>query len=365
MKNSILKTALGPTRAEHAVNIALHSQNWESYQKLHANIFAEQNLRKFHVVDNDGNLIANANDAQELVHHTNGTVRHEDFLVIRDMVVEVRRRDLTGINDLKAAGLTFGAAIGEQLVGFEVVSQFSPAQQEMNPQNFDNNDTTFTEDYVPNPITHSSFNIPWRQQGFAYKRSAGLAESLRQTAERLEDTLVNGNTAISVMVNGSLSPIYGYTTDPNRGTGTITDWTVNATNRDLIVAEVVAQIGAMHNTQGGIANDSIIFYVANDFWTLFQNDYVTGQPSKTIMGRLLDIAQIKEVKPLEKLASKNALLVEMRSRTVELAIASDIIVTPHVKTNPMQPQTMTTYAAMVQKIKADANGNTGIRHLTT
>jgi hypothetical protein len=361
---NLIKTAFGNDRSAHAVNIALHANNWAEYEKIHKDVFAENNLRKYHVVDSSGKLIANADDALELVHHTNGTVRHEDFLVIRDMVVEVRRRDLTGINDLKAAGLTFNADIGDQLVGFEVISEFTEAQQEMNPQNFDNNDIVYTEDFVPNPITHSTFNVPWRQQGFNYKRSAGLAESLRQTAERLEETLFNGNSNIAVSYNGSNSTIYGYTTDPNRGTGTITDWTLNATNRDLIVSEVITQVGAMYSDQGGVANDSVVLYVSNDFWTIFQNDYVDGQPSKTILARLRDIAAIKDVKPAEKLASKSAVLVEMRSRAVELAIASDIIVTPHTKTNPMQPQAMTTYAAMVQKIKADANGNTGVRHLT-
>ena len=363
MKNSIIKTAVGSSRAAHAVNIAMNAQNWKSYEDLHNDVFAENNLRKYHVIDANGEMVTNDNDAQALVRHANGTVRHEDFLVIRDMVVEVRRRDLTGINDLKASGLSFGADIGEQLIGFEVVSEFSPAKQEMNPQNFDNNDTVYTEDFVPNPITHSSFSIPWRQQGFAYKRSAGLAESLRQTAERLEETLFNGNSKISVMFNGSLSTIYGYTTDPNRGTGTIADWTVPA-NNDQIVKDVIAQVGAMWSDQGGVRNNSVILYVANDFWTVLQNDYVAGQPSKSIMDRILDIAQIKEVKPAEKLASKNAVLVEMDSRTVELGIASDIIVTPHTKTNPMQPQVLTTYAAMVQKIKADAKGQTGVRHLT-
>ena len=54
----------------------------------------------------------------------------------------------------------------------------------------------------------------------------------------------------------------------------------------------------------------------------------------------------------------------MNPRTVELAVASDIVAVPHQKTNPMQPQVVTTYAAMVHQIKSDSNGNTGIRHLT-
>ena len=83
-----------------------------------------------------------------------------------------------------------------------------------------------------------------------------------------------------------------------------------------------------------------------------------------IVDRMRKIAQVKDVKPAEKLAAGEVVLVEMAERTIQLAVASDIIAVPHQKTSPMEPQVMTTYAAMVQQIKSDFNGNTGIRHLT-
>lgn len=358
-----LITSFGTSRAEHAAMIAMHGQNWSGYESFHNEIFAENNLKKYHVVDAEGKLITNGDDKQALVTNANGTVRHEDFLVIRDMVIEVRRRDLHGISDLREAGLSFTVGIGEQLIGFESVNEFQSAKQEMNPSSFDNNDTTFTETFVPNPITHSSFSVPWRQEGFNYKRSLGLAESLRQVSERLEETLTNGNSNVVVNFNGSNHEIFGYTNDPDRGTGTISDWTLEA-NRDKIVNECIEQISSLWDSQGGVKNDSVMVYVANDIWNILQKDYITGQRSESIAQRLMKIAQVKDVKPLEKLASTVVVLVEMDRRTIELGVASDIIVTPHTKTNVMMPQVMTTYAAMVHKIKSDNNSNTGIRHLT-
>lgn len=362
-KLALAPCAMGASRAEHAAQIAMNAGNWKAYEEMHHNVFSEAGLRKYHLIDADGKLITNSADKQELVTNANGTVRHEDFLVIRDMVIEVRRRKLNGIADLRDNGLTFGAAIGDQLIGFESINEFQGAKQEMNPNKYDNNDTTFTESYVPNPITHSTFTIPWRQTGFDYKRALGLTESLRQVSERLENTLFNGNTNIVVNFNGSNHSLYGYTTDPNRGTGTISDWTLEA-NRDKIINELIEQISAMWADQGGVSNDSVVVYVANDIWNILQKDYITGQVSKTIKERMMDVAQVKDVKPAEKLASKQVVLVEMERRSVELAIASDIIVTPHIKTSPMQSQSLTTYAAMVQKIKSDNDGNTGVRHLT-
>lgn len=362
-KHNLIHTAIGNDRAEHAAMIAMHNQNWAGYEAAHNDLFAEHNLHKYHVVNADGEVIERSDDKQALITNANGTVRHEDFLVIRDMVIEVRRRSLHGIADLREAGLTFGVSLGDQLVGFENVNEFQAAKQDMNPNSYDNNDTTFTEDFVPNPITHSTFSVPWRQEGFNYKRSLGMTESLRQIAERLEETLTNGNADISVTFNGTAFPIYGYTTDPNRGTGTISDWTASA-NQGAIINELIDQISAMWSSQGGVNNNSVMVYVANDIWNVLQKDYNTTNPSKTILARMKDIAQVKDVKPLEKLASTQVVLVEMEARTVELAVASDIIVTPHTKTNVMMPQVLTGYAAMVQKIKADNTGNTGVRHLT-
>jgi hypothetical protein len=364
--NSLLKQSWSVAdRAEHAAVIANAGNAWAEYQALHQETFMANKLTKFVVVNADGKELGKfgkSEDAQKLVVNANGTLRHEDFMIIRDRIVEVRRRSLHGIQDLMDMGLRFDVSIMDQLVGFEKINEFQEAEQQMNPNAYQNNDTNFTEDFVPNPITHHSFQVPWRQQGFDYKRSLGLSESTRQVSEKLENTLFNGNTSIVVSFNGSNFPIYGYTTHPDRGTGTISDWTIQA-NVDKIVDEVVDQVSAMFSGQGGIGNNSVMLYLDNDFWNVFQKDY-KAEVKGTVMERVKKIAQIKDVKPAEKLASKTAVLVEMESRTVELAVATDIVAVPHTKTNPMAPQPVTTYAAMVHQIKSDTNGNTGIRHLT-
>jgi len=376
MQLNKLYVAQGNSRAEHAANIMQGAQMWANYDKLHADQFAasSKGQGKYIVVNAEGKIIGRDNKPtaalQKMAVNANGTLRHEDFLVIQDKIVEVRRRSLNGITDLQSGGLSFGVDICEQLVGFENVNEFQAAIQEMNPENYQNNDTAFTEDYTPNPITHQSFSVPWRQQGFDYKRSLGMTESVRQVAERLEETLFNGNTGIVVNFGGANQPLYGYTTHPNRGTGSISDWTLTtAAGLAAIVPETVSSIGAMFSSQGGVGNDSVMIYVANDIWTNLQNDYKvestdTSGSGMMIVDRMRKIAQVKDVKPAEKLAAGEVVMVEMAARTVELAVATDIISVPHQKTNPMQPQVMTTYAAMVHQIKVDSNSLTGVLHLT-
>lgn len=362
MKLNQIYSAIGDSRAEHAANIMMATKLRADYAELHKEVFANANLEKYMVVNADGVVIEAKNDAKKLLTNANGTVRHEDFIVIQDRIVEVRRRSLNGITDLMEGGLSFGVSLEEQLVGFENINEFEAAQQEMNPNSYQNNDTVFTESFVPNPITHSSFQVPWRQQGFDYKRSLGMTESVRQVSERLEETLFNGNTGIVVNFNGANHPLFGYTTHPNRGTGTISDWTL-AANVEKIVPETIDLISTMWSDQGGVNNDSVMMYVANDLWNILQKDY-KAEVAGSILKRLKDIAQIKDIKPAEKLANGQVVLVEMENRTIELASASDIITVPHTKTNPMAPQVLTTYAAMVQQIKVDSNNKTGIMHAT-
>ena len=194
MKLNQIYSAIGDSRAEHAANIMMATKLHKDYAELHKEVFANANLEKYMVVNADCVVIEAKNDAKKLLTNANGTVRHEDFIVIQDRILEVRRRSLNGITDLMEGGLSFGVSLEEQLVGFENINEFEAAPQEMNPNSYQNNDTVFTESFVPNPITHSSFQVPWRQQGFDYKRSLGMTESVRQVSERLEETLFNGNT---------------------------------------------------------------------------------------------------------------------------------------------------------------------------
>lgn len=360
-------SAFGASRAGHAASIAMATNAWQDYETTHEAIFVENGLDKYVLLNSDNKIIARNSTVAEAVKnelYTNATtLRHEDFLIIQEKITEVRRRKLNGITDLMEAGLSFPASISDQIIGTENINEFSEAEQEQNPTGFDNEDTVYGEVFVPNPITHKTFSVPWRQQGFAYKQSLGLSESVRMVAERLEETLFNGNTKIKVNFNGTLQQIFGYTTHPDRGTITISQWDLVA-NNDKIVDEVIAAIGSMFANQGGVEMDSVIMYFPKNFKGAMDRDYVSGFPSDTVKDRIMRIPEIKNVKFAEKLADDNVVFVEMLERTVQLGVASDIISVPHVKTNPMQAQVMTTYAAMVQIIKSDSAGNTGILHAT-
>lgn len=188
-----------------------------------------------------------------------------------------------------------------------------------------------------------------------------MEESMRVCLVKLEDTLFNGNSNLNIDYAGTNYQIYGYTNHPNRGTFNIGDWTVSS-NSELIVTEAIAACGQMYTNQGGVGNDSLITYVANDIWTNLQNDH-KADSEQSILARLKRIAYMKDVKPSNRLANGTAVMVEMMSRTVQMSESQSLIVVPHVKTSPLSAQFMTAYAVATFHIKSDRNDNTGIMHL--
>ena len=323
-----------------------------SYDQHFATIMNADAMWKRALIDNaKGEIVNNV-----------GTLRHEDHKSIMAQLVEIRRRSLNGITDLRAAGLTTPESIGTQLVGYENVNEFQAAKRDMNPTEFQTNQHEFLLRYTPLPITHQSWRIPFRQLGFGYKRSLGLSESVRQVSESLEDMLFNGAPEIVVTTNGSASSIVGYTTFGDRSTyQLLTDWTSGTAG---IITDALAMVEKVF-AEGAVSRpNSCILYISNNAWINLQHDYsATTGPTRTIKERLEAISEIREVKPAEKLdggTKGSSLLVEMEDRTVELSVASDIVTIPHIRTSDMDDQVFTTYAVMVPIMKADRNGNTGI-----
>ena len=358
-------TSMGDSRAEHVGMIMQSNSLWAGYSELHESQFVADGVKKIALVNSEGKVIATNSTVAGAVKselYTNAsTLRHEDFLEIQAMITEVRQHKLNGIQDLIDAGLTVPAELGSQIIGTEDVNEFDEARQEMNPNGFDNNDTIHQLIFTPNPITHSTFSVPWRQGGFSYKTSGGLKAAMRQVLEKLETTLFNGNSDIAVSFGGSVQSIEGYTTHPKRGTFDISDWSVIA-NNDVIVNEVIGAIGKMFSDQGGVGENSVCMYFPKNFKSAMDRDYISDQVSETVKDRVLKITEVKAVKYGDKLSDGNVVFVELAERSVQLAIASDVVAVPHTKTNPMQSQAITTYAAMVHILKVDQKGHMGVLH---
>ena len=357
----------GPSRASLAGKVQRADAAWAEYDKTHHESFVTNNLCKFNLIDGSGKVIdtvMSKDVAKQSDFYANATsIRHEDAQTIQEMIVQLTEYQLNGISDLIAAGLTVPAMITDQLVGYESIDKHNPAIQEMNPNGSDNNALEYQLRYVPLPITHQGYDVFWRQQGFQYKSSAGLSSSVRTISERLEESLFNGNTDVTVDLDGNSYELKGYTNHPNRIQATTSDWSVPA-NKDKIKSEMLALVGKFFTEAKIKEPNSLQVYIPGNYVEVMDDDYSTVKGDATVRERLQKIPEIREIKFSDRLADGEISMVYMNPETVQLAIASNIVSIPHTKTEPMENQAFTTYAAMVHMLKTNSDGIIGVLHAT-
>ena len=245
------------------------------------------------------------------------------------------------------------------------MNQFD-AKTSMNGSGRTGNQTNYKYSWVPQPIYHTDFSIPFRQNGFSYKNSDGVAESVTQVALERDKTLVLGNSDIVVDVNGTEAVLYGLTNHPNTlpMAGGISDWALPA-NNDKIYKEMITLTKAMF-TQRKAAQipNSVIAFVANDVAPEFDADYSGSKGDRTVRERCMAIAAIRDIIPCQWLPDGAVLLVEASPQTLRLPTSNDIIVTPWSRVDPMEDLRFTVFAASTLQVRADRNGNTGILYAT-
>lgn len=294
----------------------------------------------------------------------NATLREDDFKAIQEGFKDLQRHQLVGISDIQERGLAFSESIYKTIVQVHDVSEMEPAEIGLNPTKFDNDDTVYGTNAVPLPIIHKTFTVPYRQEGFDYKREKGSTEAMRQVLEKSDDLVFNGDSNISVVVNGALAPVYGYTTQPNRTTGSMSDWSAATTN---VLANVSSMWESMVNTNKlGLRAKSLVLYLPYDFWTPLKDDAFSAKGDRSfeeqILKRYPSIAKIQPTESLTGGASGEAVLVSLEASNVQMAVAQSPIVVPHQKTMPLQGQRFTAYAAWTPFLHEDSNSLTGIVH---
>ena len=292
------------------------------------------------------------------------TLRKDEWKDFDAKVIEVARSRLVGVADLMSRGLTYSVKnpLGTTRIEWEKQSDMDEADVSMSGVTEGKNDrVTYDLTSVPLPIIHRDFHINIR----ALEASRRLGESLdttqaatasRKVSEKIEEMLFDGSN-----VNGTNTPIYGYTTAPNRNTGSISNWASASTVDGAdIVAEVLAMIAALYadNMYG-----PYMLYVPTDYWNRLMDDYKANS-DRSILERIMAIEGIAGVKMSPNLsggASGEVVLVQMTSDVVDIA-------------EGMQPTTVQwdshggmvvnfkVMAIMVPRMKSDAETQSGIAH---
>jgi len=255
---------------------------------------------------------------------------HDTWQRIDRAVMKATRDRLNAWNDLAAAN-TYGGFDGMAITGLirDTMTDPGDAKVDMDTLSDDFSDAPlFTPDILPLPIIHAGASISQRR--LAQSRNSGipldttLLEACgRRCAETLEKMTI-GITDFSTLKIGSSTDftnrgIYGFRTQPDRITKT--DVTASGSfDAETFVNEVIAmrELARAQNYYGPFA-----LYYSTTWDQYLQRDYyvITTQgaaaPTRTVMQRVSEIANIQRVAMLDMFTSTDELLlVQMTSETV-------------------------------------------------
>lgn len=287
-------------------------------------------------------------------------LRKDEWKRLDETVVRVARSVLGAVADLRSAGLVRDlGSIGVMIDEFEKVSEIDEAEQNMTgiaPGQRDLPEYTLTG--VPVPITFRDFQVNFRTLDASRTRGAAMdtvaAEmSTRRVAEKLDDMVFNGAT---IQVDGST--ILGYTTHPDRDTGTLTATWTNAGTRDIIT-DVLAMITALEakNYRG-----PYILYVPVPYKSVLREDYTTLKGDRTYEERILAVEEIQKIASTVSLTDE-VVLVQMTSDVVDLSVGQDITTVEWDDMGGLVSN-FKIMAAMVPRVKSSAINENGVAHFS-
>ncbi len=290
----------------------------------------------------------------------NALLQKDEWISYDSAVRQVATIRLNGIMDLQRMGLIWNAGdLGSTIAEWDSASDMTAADLNMSGVAMSEKDSqAFSLSGVPIPVIRKDFQVNARRLLASRRMGQGVDVTGAQTATRLvaersESMLFNGAS----ITTGAHS-LYGYTTHPDRNTGSVTDWSLVGTTGATIVDEVLAMINALElQSHYG----PYMLYVPKNFWSKLKNDYSANKGDNTIYDRIRAIQQIIDVKVSDQLANSQVVLVQMTSDVIDLAVAQDVMSVQWERGDGMQTN-FAVMAAWAPRIKPDYSGKLGIAH---
>lgn len=275
-------------------------------------------------------LVANGFDTRALrpyvqpgkVRRANDLLRKDEWIALDDVLIEVARRQLGAVQDLRNAGLVRNlGSIGVSFDEYEAVGTIDPAEQNMSAVASGQRDLAeFQLNTVPIPITFRDFQLHARALAASRRGNSAIDTTnvdlcASRVNEKLEETLFNGS---NIQSGGNV--LNGYTTASSRITGTIAVGWDTATG-EQIVADVLAMIAAAE-TENYFGQ--FMFYVPVNYMQALRADFKANS-DKTILMRLQEIDSFQGVRGTTSLTAE-VVAVRLTRDVVDLSVAQSMTV---------------------------------------
>jgi len=302
--------------------------------------------------------------------NTNALLRRDEWKQLDDVLIEVGRQRMGGIEDLISKGLVYnlGNAMGTTVLEWHDVSDGFEAIVSMDAVTRSKNDkVTFSHNYLPIPIIHSDYEINARTLATSRNMGNGVdtisaANAARKVKQTLEDMLFTNVTySFGEKDARNRNSIYSYVNHPDRNQVTLSlAWTDPTKTPAQILADVQKMKAA---ALAALKFGPYQIYIPTAYDAVLDNDYnVAGQSVLTIRERLMKLDGITGIKVVDTLPANNVLLVQMTSDVVRLVRGMDL---QNVEWG-VEGNMITKYKVMtiqVPQIRSDGNGKSGVVHM--
>lgn len=299
----------------------------------------------------------------------NATLRENEWKMLDDAVTQPLYERLTVVDDFRSRGLVEPISEGTIIRRTERVREFEDAEIHFDGATRVNRDkVNYEADEIGVPIISKDFVIGFRQLSASRTKGEALDTTSamlagRKVRDQVENLITNGlSTGTPV---GSSIP--GLTSAGSRRTVTLSDQWDGAGNVDEIIPDIEAMLAEAYSVN---LFGPFVVYVPKNYWAIIQADYQTSGGAtinRTVMQRILQYEDIVAVRPNDKLADDNVVMVQMTKDCMDLSVARDVV-TVQWNVDPFEVQFRVFFIGgpQIKTRENDADGTTihGIVHLS-
>ena len=304
-----------------------------------------------------------ANGKEQVIPITaNATLRKDEWKQYDEAIVKAAQQRLIGVADLYSRNLVYRVnnGLGTTVLETETMSDTEDAQVSMDAATRGRRDRPeFSIGYLPLPIIHKDFQLDIRTLNASRTRgqaldTLGAEQAARKVAEKAESMLFTGLSAYTY--GGGV--IRGYTDYDNRNTYTLTaHWNDSAATGERILADVLGMIQAAVDDR---YYGPYVLYIPTNFQTALGEDFKSNS-DKSVRQRLMEIAELSDIKVADFLTADNVLLVQMTSDVVRMVEGLSIR-TIQWELEGGMIMNFKVMAIMVPQIRSDYADRCGIVH---
>ena len=305
-------------------------------------------------------------DGKPKVYHqpiqANGTLRRDEWKLLDEAVMGVKKDRLQGVQRLIDAGLTKNIqnAMGHTVYEWHQKQADANAQVAMSPRNTAENERPdYKTQYTPIPIILSGYEIDFREEALSQNMPRSISTDMAEEAARAVNEKLEDLTFTNESYSFGGGTLYSLVSTPyHAATGSlIGKWDDSSTSGSNIVSDVQNMVS---DATAQKYYGPFELFIPSNYEDKLDEDYdVSGNSLLTIRERLNRISKINGITAVDRMPADTVLLVELNAETIRVLQGQGLTNIEWQAAGPF----VTDYAVMtiqVPQVRWTYDGKTGI-----